>query len=221
LFYSEVGIPDSAAYWYDRVLAHDTDTTHLPRSMFIMADIVRDRPDLHATAPDGWYRRIVNEFPHSRYAAAAKEALGMKVAEGAASPALAEFEEAEAQCDAENYDEAIRLLRQIAEKNKGSEVAARSQYMIGWIYEQLVNEPDSAIAHYDTVVRDYGSTPYAMNLRNRLSSEIFETTPPDSARSDKDSVQVKQIEKERIMLEERQTQQTPAPQKKPDPERIE
>lgn len=187
LFYAELEVPDSAVLYYRQVLAAPADTIRTPRVLFIMADLSL-KHDL-GTSSDSLYRVIIRDYPESPYAAVAKEALGIPAPKPQADPAKGVYASAEGALDSGNTSQAIELFDQIIEEYPESEYAAQSRYALGWVYEYVLSEPDSALSQYRLLVEEHGSSPFATRVKGKLAAT--EPAPP----SPKDSVVLERIEK--------------------------
>ena len=50
-----------------------------------------------------------------------------------------------------------------------SPFASKAQYAVGWIYEQLTVQPDSAIASYEKLLSLYPGSTYAVRVQPKLA----------------------------------------------------
>jgi len=169
LFYSDLEVPDSAVYYYRKVLAAPADTGRTPRVLYIMADLSRTQN--LGVSPDSLYGVIIRDYPSSPYALASQDALGIPRPERVEDPARALYLDAEQVLEQGNYPEAIASFERIIELHPTSDYAARSRYAIGWIYEYVLALPDSALTQYKTLVADYGSSSFASRVRPKVAPD--------------------------------------------------
>ncbi len=180
LFYAELEVPDSALYYYDRVLEAPPDTVRTPRVLYILADL--SRKENLGMSTDSLYRVIIRDYPASPYALAAKEALGIPLPTPKSDPAKALYAEAERSLQAQRTEEAMDQLGAIIDQYPESEYAGQSRYALGWIYEYVLAEPDSALSQYRMLVEDYGGSPFASRVRQRVvAAEKPKEAPRDSS----------------------------------------
>jgi predicted Zn-dependent protease len=79
------------------------------------------------------------------------------------------YGQSEKQIDAKQYGKAIGTLRLLIQSFPKSPYAAKSEYAIGWILENRLEQPDSALEQYKRVVKDYGGTMYALAASKRYT----------------------------------------------------
>ena len=179
IFYAELMKPDSAVEWYNRSLALKTDSVRGPRILFVQAEIANSYSERNFGKSSEYYRKLVNEYPDSKYADQARTILGLPKKEKVVDPAETLYAQAEDLIESTQYQKAVDALSGIVEKFPTSPYAAKSEYSIGWIYEHRLTRPDSALSHYRNVVNRYASTTYAGIAKPRI---------PDSSAARKDSV---------------------------------
>ena len=180
VFYGGLEESDSAATWYRRVLETDADSARVARALFALADIESSGQDSIGEDARGLYRRIVDEYPGSRYALAARQRLGMPEPEQAADPAQALYAHALRQLDEGSYQSALRTLATVRATYPQSPFAAKSLYAEGWIYENKLDIPDSAVARYTALVQHYQNTTYADAVKLKIAPEAKAPASGDS-----------------------------------------
>ncbi len=65
-------------------------------------------------------------------------------------------------------ENAIDTLRLIVQSYPTSTYAPRAEFAAGWLYEQVLNQPDSAIANYQRLRARYPSSLYAARVQPKL-----------------------------------------------------
>ena len=167
IFYSEIGVPDSASYWYEKSLALDYSPIRSPRILYILAELSRMNTGKKYHTPEEYYIRLDRDFPESIYAEEARRFLGKESSVKETDSAAVYYEQAEKQIDTKQHKNAIKMLRNIAQVYPKSPLAAKSEYAIGWIYENHLEQPESALVQYKHVVKNYDGTKYAIAAANR------------------------------------------------------
>ena len=180
IFYSEVVEPDSAFYWYNRSLLWNYKNSRSPRILFILAELSRTNPEKKFPAPEEYYSRLDHDFPESIYAEEARRFLNKATAVMKTDTALEYYAQSEKQIDARQYEKAIETLRSIVQSFPKSPVAAKSEYAIGWIMENRLAQPESAMVQYKRVVKNYAGTTYALAASRRFDEVIR----PDTVKTD-------------------------------------
>lgn len=179
VFYDELDAPDSAFYWYNQSLALKDDTSRSPRVLYILAELSRSHPEKKLPPPEEYYHRLMRDYPESMYADEAREMLGENKLSRSDS-AAGYYAKAEQQIEAKEYEKAIGTLRTIPRSFPRSPVCAKSEFAEGWVFENFLNEPDSALAQYKRVAKNYAGSRYAIAAARRFS----ETVPQDTIKRD-------------------------------------
>jgi tetratricopeptide (TPR) repeat protein len=173
IFYTEVVVPDSAFYWYEKSLEWDYCPSRSPRILYILAELSRmDTVEKYHT-PEEYYTRLDHDFPESIYAEEARRFLGKESYVKKTDDAEIYYEQAEKQIDTKQYKNAIKTLRGIAQSYPTSPLAAKSEYAVGWILENHVAQPESALVQYNQVVKNYEGTKYAIAAANRSARIVI------------------------------------------------
>lgn len=73
---------------------------------------------------------------------------------------------------------AIRQFKRVYEKYPKSQLAPRSLYAVGWIFERKLFLLDSAVYYYKLLVKNYPMTDYANDVLSSLSSLDLKNQPP-------------------------------------------
>jgi len=167
IFYSEVVVPDSAFYWYEKSLALDYSPIRSPRILYILAELSRMNTGKKYHTPEEYYTRLDHDFPESIYAEEARRFLGKESSVKRTDSAAISYEHAEKQIETKQYNNAIKAFRNIAQSYPKSPLAAKSEYAIGWIFENHLELPESALVQYKYVVKNYDGTKYAIAAANR------------------------------------------------------
>ena len=121
------GRPDSAAYWYRRVVDEDADQPVARRALYALAEAHQSRGDT-ATARR-IYQRIVEAYPRSRFARRARQQLGQDtspVAADSLAQAEAAYERAYTTWQAGGQEAALRQFVDAAVAYADSPVAPKA-----------------------------------------------------------------------------------------------
>jgi TolA-binding protein len=181
LFYVTIGVPDSALYWYNRVLREYPQSPLIPRSLYTVAQIYSQDSTLPRTVSDSLYREVVDRYPSSMFAAEARKKLGLPPVQQTADPAETAYHTAELLMLEGRALEAVDTLVSLVGRFPTSPIVPRAQYATGWLYENVIMNPDSAFAVYDRLVRQFPSSSYALKVQPKvLDSDVRKrfTEPP-------------------------------------------
>lgn len=178
VFFSELEIPDSAFHWLKESFTIHVDSSTAPRILFVLADIARRDADKRYGEPADFYRELVGSYPQSTYAEEARARLGILTeTKNESDPAEKVYTQAEKMIEAGQFRRALDLLAQVAAKYPTSKYAPKSQYAIGWLYENRLSAPDSALKVYKSLVEHHALTPYAAAVKSRVGAESKPAAP--------------------------------------------
>ena len=140
-----------------------------------------------AGSVDSLYARIIHRYPSSPYAAEAERFLGIAPPAAIPDPAEPSYQRGEKLMLANHSRAAIDTFQSVVARYPSSRFAARAQYAVGWIYENVAGETDSAVENYKKLVALYPNSEYAAGVRLRLappaapaqdSAAVSGQTPP-------------------------------------------
>ncbi len=169
LFYATLGVPDSASYWYDHLLKEFPKSSHAPRALYTLAQIYgQDSTDSRATV-DSLHREIVQRFPDSEFAVESRRHLNIPEPKRNIDPKETSYAAAEAMVKRGEVTAALQSLKAIAGVDSTSLYAAKAQYTIGWIYENVKPNTDSSIASYQKLLKRFPQSVYASAVQPKLA----------------------------------------------------
>ena len=134
-----LGLPDSAAAWYERIIEEDTESPVAPRALYALAEV--NRQEERTEKAETLYRRLLDEYPDSELAAQARRRLGQKPQERAAqadSLALAEraYADAYSQWRSDANEAALQQMLSVAVAYETTPVQPRALLAAGLIYTE-------------------------------------------------------------------------------------
>jgi TolA-binding protein len=169
LFYTDLANADSAFYWLKFALRQKYDASNAPRILYILAELAAANPDKSAVTAKEYQDRLLKDFPDSYFAKQLQHAAtDQKVRDATVDSAANAYAVAEALIESGKNSEAVAALQKIVMDYPASPVAAKSQYAIGWLYENRLSNMDSAAAEYKLLTARYPSTTYAMAVSGRM-----------------------------------------------------
>ncbi len=185
LFYLRLDLPDSALDWYGRMIRDYPLSAAVPKALYAMSEIHRSRQD--SVAVDSLYRIILGEYGQSEYAQQVKRLRGMDIEDAEATAADKKYARAEKLLEEGKIGQAIAAMRQIVRNSPRAAVAPKALYAIGWIYESVLVQNDSAAACYKRLMKAYPSTIYAKEVQPKVAVK-------DDPKSLSQYVKVKEIQ---------------------------
>lgn len=157
-----------ASEWYQRVLNEHPDSRGAPRAMFALAELSARDTVSGAERADSLRYALIERYPDSEFAAVSRRILGLPSVESRSDTSGRMYAAAEALYLAGRNEEAIAGFQEVVDRFPTSGDAARSQYAIGFIYENHLGLADSAEAHYRSLVKSYPRTTFATTTQARL-----------------------------------------------------
>jgi tetratricopeptide (TPR) repeat protein len=168
LFYVSIGQKDSALFWYNKLIEDHPLSPLVPRAIFTIAQIYTQDSTVSKSVVDSLYRQLVDHYPRTPFAAEARRALGLPAVNVSPDTAETLYHMAEEAMLAGRNEHAIDTLNLIVQSFPASTYAPRAEYAAGWIYEQVLDVPDSAIATYQRLRARYPSSPFTARVQPKL-----------------------------------------------------
>lgn len=209
LYYYQFEQPDSAIYMYQNVIRDFGDTEAAPAAMYALA-FLRPSQDSTSTAErDSLLQLLATKYSNTRHGREARKRLGFTDAgEPQAATASEKFRRAEdLLLTNENPQEAIRLLQDLSQTQNDPEMASKSLFAIGWIYENKLTDNTQAYATYKQLLEKFPTSAYSNKVRKKVSAFEKQTA---AAAADSNTVQQKASEDLRTRIEQ-DRQNAPAP----------
>jgi cellulose synthase operon protein C len=166
LFLLELDRPDSAQYWFDQVANAKHTNAYKPRAIFALAEIKRMQNDKGGM--DSLHDFLINNFSSSEYALQLKKTRGIAV-ESQKTNLEELYEKGIALVEKNKPKEALTLFAQIYKTDSASVFSAKAIYSSGWIYENIINNNDSAKSYYKFLLDKYPNSIFAENVIGKVS----------------------------------------------------
>jgi len=189
LFFTDLIQPDSAYYYYDLLLTEFPNTKYKPRVLYALGAYYETKGD--TAKGDSLYSLVYNNYKTHPLASEAAKKLGKPPLISESDPAQAEFLRAEAHIDNADYDSAFVILKSIVNNYPESIYKPKSIYTIGWLYENEVDQPDSAFNYYLKLQDEYQNSEFAVAVKKKVS---YYETEMDKLESEENSEQIEQTD---------------------------
>lgn len=171
LFYLELQRPDSAVYWYNRVIAEDKTGEFTARSLFVLADLNRGSGKIDSAKVDSLYNRILSDYPASPYAQEVRKMRNLPLRQPERDLAKELYQIAERCIDAGRTDSAHTYLARVLQQYPSSPFGAKALYTAGWLYENDSLRRDSASAIYRRLLVQYPLSLYGQKVQPKIAAE--------------------------------------------------
>ncbi|MEE9225623.1 MAG: tetratricopeptide repeat protein [Bacteroidota bacterium] len=185
LFFLEINIPDSAEYWYHRVISEHPASNVAARALYSLAEIYRSSEDKNRDAVNLLYRTLIEKYPETQYAEEARRFLGMKV-ERETDPAAAVYARGETLLLEGKIESALSVFRSVIQDYPESPSVPKSKYALGWIFENVKMNADSAHDYYRQVFEEYPNSAYAEAVKAKLIADETLNKEAESSRAPTD-----------------------------------
>lgn len=202
LFFSELEVPDSAYFYYQKILNDYPNSPSTAATLFALGTYYETKNQKEKA--DSLYQIIYDNYKKDPLFNEAGIKLGLikkeekKLTNGISDPAEEEYVEAEKKYYDKKYREAINGLTKVYLNYPRSTFLPKALYFIGLIYEENLQKYDSAAVYYAILSsKEYASTPYG----KAVSAKYMEY------KKEQDRIEAekkKQLEEENKKLQEQQ-----------------
>ncbi len=168
VLYASMELPDSARYWYSRLVRDFPNSKAAPRAYYVLARIERSDSTVDRAVPDSLYRCIIEKYPDSPFADEARRLLGLPAVVKAVDPAEVSYARGVTLMQNGKTAAAIDTFRVLVKRYPTSPSAVRAMYAAGWLYENETKATDSASAFYERLVTHAPSSVYAQKVQPRV-----------------------------------------------------
>ena len=170
LFFSELEVPDSAFFYFKKILADFPTKPVRVQTMYALGTYYETIND--TLKADSLYRYIYDNFEKDPLRAVVAEKLGLTkkdekhpvVVKTDDDPARPSYIEAENKYFDKKYDEAIEGFKSVYMNYPKSPFAPKAIYYIGMIYEDNLVQNDSAAATYGLLITNYKTSPLVAQI---------------------------------------------------------
>ncbi len=209
LFYLELARPDSAIFWFDSLLSDYPESKYVPRTYYALAEVYSTLED--TAMADSLRAVLLKQFPESEYAWALQHP-GEKRNEGGQLDSLdLMYAAAESTLFAGATAPALERMKLLALMQPQHHLTSKAAYAVGWIYENILDDNDSATAWYRRMLMVDSTSIYASMAKPKIAVH-------DKPESLKDYVKVKELQPEPLEKPARSGRLIPTEKKDADEE---
>jgi tetratricopeptide (TPR) repeat protein len=159
LLFLELNYLDSAAYWYETIY-HDTgETPFKPRALYALAEVHRAMGD--TLKVDSLYDELMVKYGETEFGKQIKKNIGIHVEQEEVDSGLIAYEVAAQKLSEGDTQEALRMFKKILQRHPNSACSPKTYYVLGWIYESILVNNDSAAMWYKLLIEHYPKSLYA------------------------------------------------------------
>lgn len=180
LFLYDLNKSDSAEHYLKDAYDQSDDYEFQSKVLFTLASLYRNSNK--TTLADETLNKIIKEYPNSSIANECRRLLNLPLVDVITTdPADSLYSNAENAFSSGMYEQSLNAFKQIITDYPGSKHFNRSVYAVGWIYENILNQHDSAFAYYSKVVKSNPNSDYSKLVAGKVSEfEGFKAGKIDS-----------------------------------------
>lgn len=167
LFYTELNKPDSAYYYYSKILKENPSRDLEANTLYVLGNYYLTKND--TVKADSIFNYIYSNFKDNSLVNSAATLLKKPLINFDYDPAQELYSNAEKLLLSGQYYKSLEKLRNIYLNYPGSPRAPKAIYASGWVYENELLKPDSAAALYDTLKSKYPRSEYSHNIYLKLN----------------------------------------------------
>jgi tetratricopeptide (TPR) repeat protein len=166
VYFLELKMLDSAESLYNQVVSDSTKTPFIPGAYYAIGEIHRSEKD--SVFADSLDRMIVEKYPKTEYARSIRKAHGELLVDER-NPARDKYEAAMNTLTDSTADSTIVALKAVMKEYDTTTYAPKAEYAIGWIYEDILVQNDSAAVYYRDLVKKYPQSAYALEAGPKVA----------------------------------------------------
>ena len=167
ILFTEFNFSDSAYSYYHNIITQYPNSPFQARVLFALGSYYLTMND--SIKADSLFNIIYNDYKNESIVNAAADKLGKPLINLNYDPAQPLYVSASTQMDSAKYDSSISNFYKIYMTHPKSPYAAKALYATGWILENKMNMNDSAVVVYDTLIKKYPRSKYAINVTPKIT----------------------------------------------------
>lgn len=167
LFFTDLLKLDSAYYYYNLLIDKFPNFSNKPRVLFALGTYYETNDQLEKA--NELYSIVYDDYKTHPLANEAAKKLNKPLLRTESDPAEEEYLLAEELIGVSDFDSAIYIMKEIVKNYPESIYKAKSLYTIGWLYENEIDQPDSAITYYKKVLETYRYSDFALVVVDKVN----------------------------------------------------
>ena len=167
IYFLELGRPDSAMVFYEKIVREFPRSTYVPRALYAMAEIRATKHD--TSGVDSLYKVILKRYGETEYAAQVRKVLGLEAGKVRIDSTEAQYQRAEKFVESGKPREALKIFKRIAATAHRSPLKPKATYAVGFLYETMLLNNDSAATWYRHLSSEFPNSIYASEVGPKLA----------------------------------------------------
>ena len=151
LFLYDLDKTDSAEAYLNEAFEGSNDPEFKAKVLYTESNLYRN--ENKEDKADNVLKRIIAEYPFSTFANQSRKLLNLPEVDLVSPDAYdSVYKYGETRFADNDYTPALEAFKNICDKDTTSKYYIRSSYAAGWIYENVLNKPDSAVKYYSKIL---------------------------------------------------------------------
>ena len=184
IFYYDLGRQDSAVIYLNKIIADYSTSGLVSKAIFYLGTIYKSAED--NVKANEYFNEVIKKFPNSMYANESRKYLGLETVLQNYDAADSLLTVADKLLNTVNRDKATTVVYDAITKYPDSPLIPRAYYTLGWLYEYVQPNKDSAMKYYAVVLTKYPSTEYAASVKTKY--DYYESLNKKDTVTAKDSL---------------------------------
>ncbi|MFZ4590521.1 MAG: tetratricopeptide repeat protein [Ignavibacteria bacterium] len=187
IFYYNLNQQDSAIFYLNKIITEYSRSGIVSKALFYLGTIYKSAGD---TIKAIWYfNSVISKFPNSVYANESRKYLGIATILQSYDAADSLITVAHRLLITNNKEGITSVIYEAIAKYPDSPLIPKAYYTLGWLYEYVQPNKDSAMKYYAVVLNNYPQTEYAASVRTKY--EYYESLNKKEKVKGNDSLMVK------------------------------
>lgn len=196
LFFAELNLPDSAYKNYNDILTNYPENQYTANAIYALATYYSTIGSNDKA--DSLFNFIYDNYKTQLIVNAAATKLNKPLIDLKFDPADEIYSSAETEMLNTNYDLAVNKFYKLFEDYPRSTLAPKALYAGGFILENNLNDPDSAVVFYDSILVKYPTSVFAIKIRPKIN--YYKQEFQKRKKAELDSLQKEQTRQDSISL---------------------
>jgi TolA-binding protein len=167
IYYLELNRLDSAEACYNTIIRDYSSSPYVPRALYALAEIEGSKHNSEGV--DSLYKIILSRYGESEYAAQVRKTRGLEAVKVRTDSTESQYSRAQGLIGSGRPKEALKILKHIASTKNRSPLKPKAAYAVGWLYETVLLNNDSAAHWYRNLSSRYPSSVYAAEVRPKIA----------------------------------------------------
>jgi tetratricopeptide (TPR) repeat protein len=201
IFYYDLNRQDSAVIYLNKIITDYSNSGLVSKAIFYLGTIYKSADD-NAKANE-YFNEVIKKFPNSVYANESRKYLGLETVLQSYDAADSLMTVADKMLKTVNRDKATTVIYEAIAKYPDSPVIPRAYYTLGWLYEYVQPNKDSAMKYYAVVLNKYPNTEFAASVKAKY--DYYESLNKKDTVTAKDSLMKKDsliVKKDSLMTKD-------------------